>query len=898
MRELLLAASTKSINFVTMQKCGVQIFLYLLLFAVLQGCYLSKNVPEGKYLLEANEMHIPREIGFKEDNLTGIVRQQPNSRMLGIPVKLIAFNTIDSTKVAQKRIKKNARLQAKNEKRLERTERINQRRINKALERGEKIYRPRTAKLKDTLNPRPFFREWLKYDFGEAPRVFDSLSMEVSLNQLSLYLNRKGFFASSVTSKRHYDHKKRKVVVHYHFEPGQPHYFDSIVLNSSNSTVIQLFEEFQNNEKNKLNTNKRFDSDQLASFRNDFAIYMRDMGVFGFRSSYVSFVVDTLRRDHTASISVNVAPRMVEKDGEMVKKPFAPTTIRNVHFHYLDTMNYAGNFKNEQLNPRNIQLSPNDRIPTFDTLRYDWYEGRNPQFRGAYFYFNEKLGVRPELLEYQNFLEENNLYRGKYVDQSFNRLIQLDLFNQITPELRENEDQTIDVHYFLSPSKRQLFIFEPRATNSNGFLGVESSINYQHKNLFGGGERLKISFSGGFESQPPIFDETESGNAITNAGKSFNAIEFGPSVELQIPGLYPVKLNKIPKRQMPRTAISAAYNVHNRDDFNRRVIQLSYNWRFFDIKRTQVFTIGIPLVGGFQFLNIEKEQSFEDRLIQQNDLFLINAYSNQFIWKDVKLMYQYSNQEVKSGKLTFSYSAVLDVTGNTAAFLTRNNELGPDGFKTIQGVRYSQFVRLDNDLRLNHQLKGERSLNYRLQIGAGLPYGNNGPNLPFDYSFFAGGANDNRGFRARSLGPGVYEYFLDTNRTATEIGDIRFGGSLEYRFGITSLFKGAVFTDFGNIWTINQDNNRDGGRFTSDWFRQLSLAGGVGLRVDFDFLVARLDLGFPIRHPALPVGSQWIFQSRDAYREAGLAVFGEDKYLDLLPKPFRPQLHIGIGYPF
>lgn len=138
------------------------------------------------------------------------------------------------------------------------------------------------------------------------------------------------------------------------------------------------------------------------------------------------------------------------------------------------------------MNPRNIQLTTNDRIPTFDTLRYDWYEGRNPQFRGAYFYFNEKLGVRPELMEYQNFLEENNLYRGKYVDQSFNRLIQLDLFSQITPELRENEDQTIDVHYFLTPSKRQLFIFEPRATNSNGFLGVESAINYQHKNLFGG----------------------------------------------------------------------------------------------------------------------------------------------------------------------------------------------------------------------------------------------------------------------------------------------------------------------------------------------------------------------------------------------------------------------------
>src|SRR5690554_7008344 len=73
-----------------------------------------------------------------------------------------------------------------------------------------------------------------------------------------------------------------------------------------------------------------------------------------------------------------------------------------------------------------------------------------------------------------------------------------------------------------------------------------------------------------------------------------------------------------------------------------------------------------------------------------------------------------------------------------------------DGYKEFLGQRYSQFIRLDNQFILNHQLK-KQSLHYRLQIGAGVPLKNNGPSLPFDYSFFGGGSNDNRGFRARSL---------------------------------------------------------------------------------------------------------------------------------------------------
>ena len=154
-----------------------------------------------------------------------------------------------------------------------------------------------------------------------------------------------------------------------------------------------------------------------------------------------------------------------------------------------------------------------------------------------------------------------------------------------------------------------------------------------------------------------------------------------------------------------------------------------------------------------------------------------------------------------------------------------------------------------------------------MNAGGGIPYGNSTRSLPYDYSFFAGGANDNRGWKARALGPGDYKYYLDTNRTATQVGDIRIGGSAEYRFGITEALKGALFVDAGNIWTVAEDTNRVGGQFTKDWYKQFGVAAGFGLRFDLGFFVIRVDLGIPLRNPALPEGAQWIFQSRAAYEE-------------------------------
>lgn len=305
-----------------------------------------------------------------------------------------------------------------------------------------------------------------------------------------------------------------------------------------------------------------------------------------------------------------------------------------------------------------------------------------------------------------------------------------------------------------------------------------------------------------------------------------------------------------------------------------------------------------------KFVNITKSELFENTLVGLNDLFLLNSYSDQFIWQDWRFSFEYKMNERKNEKSrTLAYfTSTFDPAGNLLSLFNNQLDTLDNGQRKIFGVAYAQFLRLDNELIVSQPLGKEQSLHFKLNAGAGVPYGNSSKSLPYDYSFFAGGANDNRGWRARSLGPGIYRYYLDTNRTATQIGDVRFGGSLEYRFPFNSFVKGALFFDGGNVWTIEDDLNRPGGQFTKDWYKQIALATGFGLRFDFDFFILRVDLGIPLRNPTLPDGSQWIIGWRDAYDALLFEEFGSDPNYQMIrykiPHPFSPQLQFGIGYPF
>jgi len=896
---------------------------------VLVACRQTRYVPEGRYLLKKNKIVVSGD-KLDMDEVASIIRQNPNFSTLGIKAKLMVFNMVDSSAVAEKRKEKNDQLRRKNRRLSEKEDKINNRRILRAREKNKSLYTQKIIQLKDTVTPRMFFREWLKYKIGQPPVIFDSLLYEKTVEQLALYLRKKGYYYGTASGNVEFN-SRRKAIVEYNLETGNAYRIDSVYIISSNSYLTQEYRKFLSKQEKEPLVGEVFDMDRLDEYRSKVARFMRDNAVYGFSPSHLTYVADTNKTRMTLSLGLEFSDRLVRSSiykDSMVRVKHRQTFVKDVFFHIADTTFFKGNFKNT-VEKMGLTVTQNQFLRTLDTLLYDQVidkeTGKLDIKRKATFLYNGKMEIDAGLLELQNYLEKENYYKEYYLERSYTRLLQLGLFQAIKPEIIEIPGtKYVEAHYYLVPAKRQTFGFEPRFTTSNGFLGVQSSVNYTHKNLFGGGQKLTFEIGGGFESQPPVFEETLDGEKQQTSGRSFNTFEVGPSLKLDVPGLFPTKVTMLSKRQRPRTIMSLAYNYQNREDFERHIFQTNYLWRFY-VGKTQIFQAGLPFASIIKFVSIDKQPEFEERLNLLNDLFLKNAYSDQFIWQDWKLTFEYNNKDRdnKKGKSLFYMTSTFDPAGNTLSLFKRYQDTVTNGQHAIFGVGYSQFLRLDNDVIYTYPIKKKQSIHLRFLGGFGVPYGNTVTSLPYDYSFFGGGANDNRGWKARQLGPGGYKYYLDTNRTATQIGDIRIAGSAEYRFSMGQMIKGALFFDAGNIWTLNEDVNRPGSQFSSDWFKQIALSGGAGIRLDLDFFIVRLDIGLPITNPALPSGGKWIFQSRESYYKEGIPLYGQeaiDLYLsknpnvitppdiedswifikeyNLMLRPFMPQFHIGIGYPF
>ena len=124
--------------------------LFFLLF-FLVGCKSTKFVPKDRYLLKKNIIEISGE-ELDEEEITPIIRQQPNRKLLGLKWDLFLYNRLDSTKIADKRNRKNIENHFENQRRQSKQDKINLKRIQKAQKRGKSNYEEKIIPFIDTLD--------------------------------------------------------------------------------------------------------------------------------------------------------------------------------------------------------------------------------------------------------------------------------------------------------------------------------------------------------------------------------------------------------------------------------------------------------------------------------------------------------------------------------------------------------------------------------------------------------------------------------------------------------------------------------------------------------------------------------------------------------------------------
>ena len=157
------------------------------------------------------------------------------------------------------------------------------------------------------------------------------------------------------------------------------------------------------------------------------------------------------------------------------------------------------------------------------------------------------------------------------------------------------------------------------------------------------------------------------------------------------------------------------------------------------------------------------------------------------------------------------------------------------------------FAKLSLEGRYYLQLLWRTVFATRLKVGGIEPYGET-KDVPSNVRFFAGGPGSIRGFLLNRVGP------LDSSGNPLG-GNSLLEGSLELRFPLTESFSGALFVDFGNVWSTPFTYRLD----------DLRYAVGPGIRYLTPVGPLRLDVGFVVNRREGERSSRFEFSIGQAF---------------------------------
>lgn len=686
------------------------------------------------------------------------------------------------------------------------------------------------------------FKHWLRTKLGEPPVLLQDVKIQYNNSVLTSYLISQGYLQSVVTGDTIVKGKKGRAA--YTALTGQRYKINSISFPKDSGNLANIIN--QHKGETLLKVGNFYDLDTYKNERIRIDNDLKEAGYFYFSPDYLIMQVDSTIGKNLVDIRIRV--KDIAPDAGL--KPY---TIRNINIYPSFTAR------------REAKLS---RLKPLEYHDFKIYDDRNT--------FN------PRIFDRMVFFKKDELYNRKDHNQSLNRMVNIGAFQSVKAEflpIDSFKNNQLDLNIYLTPLKKNSLSFGVTGTSkSNNFVGSEVKLTQTTRNLFRGAEILEVSASGGFETQV-------SGKSTQN----LNSYSFTAEGKLTFPRfIVPFFKPGTTNAFTPKTIASLSYQLLNRGSLytlNSFKGEFGYSFRESQYKEHLFNPISVNYVQPKLAKDVVEQDLYDSipglRYTLQKQLIIGSNYN-----------FTYTNQMEESRRNNMYFNGSLETGGNVWGLFTPKDAAG---IRSIFNVPLNQFVRLEADFR--DYFKVNRSVIWanRLNIGYGYAYGSSS-SLPFVRQFFAGGSNDIRAFKARSLGPGTFKV-ADSIRFADQGGDIKLMLNTELRFKLVSILHGALFVDAGNVWLRNEDlgtpavgdqpaiAGRPGSGFKfSNALKEIAVGTGAGLRVDAKIFVIRLDVAFPVRKPYLPEGQRWVLDQ-----------------VDLGDKTWRKEnliYNIGIGYPF
>ncbi len=674
---------------------------------------------------------------------------------------------------------------------------------------------------------------------GEAPVYASSVNFEKNRAILENRLENRGYFKGKVAFDT--TTKQQRTSAVFTTRPGVQYLIDTVNFPTDSSELSKAIRAVT--RRSQLRRNRAYDLDVIKAERVRIDTRLKQRGFFFFSDNDLLVKVDSTVGNNKVNMYVQV-------------KPETPPQAR-YPYRIGDVIIYA-----------DYSLAADT---TFSKATANFYD--------SFYVVDPYKKFNPRMFRRNIRFHPGDIYNRNDHNLTLSRLVSLGVYKFVKARFEEVDtvnDRRLNTYYYLSPNNRYSAKAQVSGlSKSNNSTGSTFTVSLKDRNAFRSAEQLTLSAFVGLETQ-------------ISGQQNFSTSRYGANLDLLIPRIYgPLRFGKN-SDFVPQTKINLGYEYFRRtDQYTLNSLKGSYGWVWNSLITTehQFNPIAINYV-----LPSAITPEFQKNL--DASITLRRSIERQFIIGS-NYNFNYNTQAKPNNKkhnLYFNGNA--DVSGNLLGLITGAN-LDNGNQKKIFGTAFSQYIRGEVDLRhymaIGKARRRQRinELASRLIIGAGYGYGNSNT-MPFIKQFFIGGTNSLRAWRARSLGPGTYyagnAALLNNGYLPDQPGDVKIEMNTELRFKIASIVRGAFFVDAGNIFTMREDIERPGSKFSGNFLSKLAVGTGAGIRVDVNFLVLRIDAAFPIRKPYLTGGPRWVIDE---------VSFGNKQW-----RKENLVLNLAIGYPF
>lgn len=800
------------------------LFIYVL--GSLVSCSITKNVPEGEYVLYENDIE-----GIKlsdEEVLSSLVSQQPNTRIpfsnrsLGVSIYRVGTWFYDSLKVAGKLEKKQLEL---SQVQLVRDSLPDDRKLQK---RQEKL-NTQIESLEEKLE----FGN-LVMRIGNPVILLDSSKTKNSAQEIKDYLVNHGFF--DATTSFLVETKKEKAFVTYLIDEKQPYLVDSFYTRTDNEDIIRVLK--ANSSDSEVKIHEIYNQDQVSRERSRIEILLKNNGFYMFSDSYIEY---------------NVYQDTSAKRVAIEQVIFKPSFAEAHKIFTIDSITF-------QVTPPSIDFVDEKVKREYRDIDFTFYKDRNSA----------------KLFASRVFFEEGKPYHRNDVIDTQKQLNNLDLFRFLNISF-DTLGTSLTAKVVAQPNQKYQLTNQVGLSVTEQLPGPFFSSSLRNRNFFHSGEILEFNFRAGLE-----------GVASATNSDVYQSKELTASASVIFPRfLIPFSPGILAKygRYNPNTRTSIGYSYTNRPEYTRSSLnsQLAYSWATLNNKMQ--FTVNAADIAYIRTPNITEDflQILQDLQSEGNNLIwsFLPSFVSSFSAQSIINFNQYGNFKNNRATLLRLFAESGGTSLNFFDVASNSDE----------GIEYANFqwLKFQADYRRYHPLDRKQTLAYRVNFGIAKPYGVSAGVLPYEKYFFAGGSNSIRAWQARRLGPGSSVPTMDVEGNFTyqneQPAEMIMESMMEYRRKLFGYFNMAFFVDLGNSWSIGYDPTRPGADFEYDrFYKEIAVGTGIGLRMDFDFLVIRLDLATKAIDPAQPEGERFILDNLSWQKPLG--------------NKGQTVLNFGIGYPF